>query len=70
MEAVTADACLGLLDAAGLREAVLKSLLAAIQRHLDRRASGRLKVGAVLFSNVYGGLGATAEAERMRKEWA
>jgi len=70
MEAVTADACLGLLDAAGLREAVLKSLLAAIQRHLDRRASGRLKVGAVLFSNTYGGLGATAEAERMRKEWA
>ena len=70
MEAVTADACLALLDDAGLKAQVLESLLAAIQRHLDRRASGRMTVGAVVFSNEYGGLGMTAEAERIRKEWA
>jgi cobalt-precorrin-5B (C1)-methyltransferase len=70
MEAVTADACLALLDGAGLKAQVLESLLAAIQRHLDRRASGRMTVGAVVFSNEYGGLGMTAEAERIRKEWA
>ena len=70
MEAVTADACLALLEEAGLKEAVLESLLAAIQTHLDRRAAGRLRIGAVLFSNRYGGLGATAEAESMLKEWS
>jgi len=70
MEAVTADACLALLDGAGLKAQVLESLLAAIQRHLDRRTSGRMTVGAVVFSNEYGGLGMTAEAERIRKEWA
>ena len=70
MEAVTADACLKLLADAGLREKVLKSLLAAIQTRLDRRAAGRMKVGAAIFSNEYGALGETAEAGRMRKEWA
>ena len=70
MEAVTADACLKLLADAGLREKVLKSLLTAIQTHLDRRAAGRMKVGAAIFSNEYGGLGETDEARRMRKEWA
>ena len=70
MEAVTADACLKLLADAGLREKVLESLLTAIQTHLDRRAAGRMKVGAAIFSNEYGGLGETDEARRMRKEWA
>ena len=70
MEAVTADACLALLEEAGLKEAVLESLLAAIQTQLDRRAAGRLRGGAVLFSNRYGGLGATAEAESILKEWS
>ena len=70
MEAVTADACLKLLADAGLREKVLASLLTAIQTHLDRRAAGRMKVGAAIFSNEYGSLGETAEAGRMRKEWA
>ena len=70
MDSVTADACLALLEEAGLKEAVLESLLAAIQTHLDRRAAGRLRIGAVLFSNRYGGLGATAEAESMLKEWS
>ena len=70
MEAVTADACLALLDAAGLRDAALDSLLRAIQYHLNRRARGSFRVGAVLFSNEYGGLGATEEAARLLKEWA
>ena len=49
---------------------LLASLLTAIQTHLDRRAAGRMKVGAAIFSNEYGSLGETAEAGRMRKEWA
>ncbi len=70
MGAVTADACLALLDMAELKEKVLESLLASIRAHLLRRAAGRLRVGAVLFSNQYGSLGATAEADDMLKEWA
>ncbi len=69
MDAATTDACIELLDKAGLRGAVLQSLLAAAQKHLDRRAAGMLTVGAVFFSNEYGGLGETEEARRLLKEW-
>ena len=69
MESVTSDACLALLDTAGLKEKVLESLLTAIQTHLDRRAAGQLRVGAVLFSNQYGGLGMTAAARKILEEW-
>ncbi len=69
MDAATADACLALLDAAGLRSAVLQGLLDAIQRRLDRRAAGAFRVGAALFSNEYGDLGATEEARRFLEEW-
>ena len=57
MDAATTDACLDILDAAQLREPVMASLLTAIQLHLDRRAAGAFKVGAVLFSNRNGPLG-------------
>ena len=69
MDAVTADACIAALDTAGLREAVMKSLLAAAQRHLDRRAGESLRVGAVLFSNEYGLLGRTETAQALLREW-
>lgn len=42
MDAATTDACLAVLDEAGLRAAVLGSLLEAVQLHLDRRAAGGL----------------------------
>ena len=67
--AATTDACLEILDAAGLREPVLQSLLAAIQLHLDRRAGGAYRVGAVLFSNQHGPLGQTETAARLLNEW-
>ena len=67
--AATTDACLDILDSAGLREQVLQSLLAAIQLHLDRRAGGAFQVGAVLFSNQHGPLGQTETAARLLNEW-
>lgn len=67
--AATTDACLEILDTAGLREPVLQSLLAAIQLHLDRRAGGVFRVGAVLFSNQHGPLGQTETAARLLNEW-
>ena len=57
------------LERAGLRQAVLQSLLAAIQEHLDRRAAGALQIGALLFSNESGLLGMTGEAELILKQW-
>jgi len=69
MEAATADACIAVLDRAGLRQAVLDRLLAAIQDHLDRRAAGAFQTGAVLFSNEYGPLGRTAGAAEIIKRW-
>ena len=67
--AATTDACLELLDTAGLRAPVLESLLDAIQLHLDRRAGEAFRVGAVLFSNQHGPLGATQTAKELLEQW-
>ena len=69
MQAATTDACLEILDAADLRAPVLESLLGAIQLHLDRRAGGAFRVGAVLFSNQHGPLGATETAKELLTLW-
>lgn len=69
MEAASADACIALLDQERLREPVMKSLLEAIQTHLDRRAAGAFRTGAVLFSNQYGLLGKTTGTEEILAEW-
>ena len=69
MDAATTDACLDLLDQAQLRAPVLESLLAAIQLHLDRRAAGTFRVGAVLFSNQHGPLGTTQTAKELLEQW-
>ncbi len=68
-DAATTDACLDILDAAGLRAPVLESLLQAIQLHLDRRAADAFRVGAVLFSNQHGPLGLTPAAKELLNTW-
>ncbi len=68
-DAATTDACLDILDAAGLRTPVLESLLQAIQLHLDRRAADAFRVGAVLFSNQHGPLGLTPTAKELLNTW-
>ena len=42
---------------------------AAIQLHLDRRAGEAFRVGAVLFSNQHGPLGATQTAKELLEQW-
>ena len=69
MDAATTDACLDILDAADLRAPVLENLLRAIQLHLDRRAAGTFRVGAILFSNQHGPLGQTETAAHILNEW-
>ena len=67
--AATADACLSLLQEAGLTEAVTESLLLAIQAHLDHRSAGAFSIGAEVFSNQYGLLGRTKTAKEMLHQW-
>lgn len=69
MDAATTDACIELLDGAGLREAVIKNLLDAVQLHLERRAAGAYEIGAVVFSNVYGQLGMTEKTKEILEQW-
>ncbi len=69
MEAVSSDACIAILDAAGLRKDVLESMLSAVQRHLNRRAAGAFRVGAMLFSNEYGPLGQTETVKEIMEAW-
>lgn len=69
MAAPTADACIELLDAANLREPVLASLLEKIQFHLERRVQGAFEVGAVMFTNRFGPLGATPQGEAILRKW-
>lgn len=69
LSAATTDACLALLETEQLREAVMQSLLAAIQTHLERRVGGAYRVGALLFSNQYGLLGRTDSAAEILRQW-
>lgn len=69
MDAATTDACIAVLDEAGLRASVLDSLLSAMQRQLDRRVGEALRIGAVVFSNTYGLLGMTDKAKALLEAW-
>ena len=69
MAVPTTDACLEILEQAGLRDAVMERILAAVGYHLERRAAGSLRVGAVIFSNESGLLGRTETAARLMEEW-
>ena len=69
MDAASSDGCIASLDEAGLREAVLRSMLSAISRHLIRRTGGRCQVGVILFSNVYGPLGQTETVKEIMESW-
>ena len=69
MEQISTDGCLAVLEEAGLKAAVLESLLLKIQTVLDRRSSKMYRVGAVLFSNLLGELGSTSVANELLSLW-
>ena len=69
MDAATTDACLSILDEAGMRGPVMARILDAVQSHLTHRAADVYEVGAVLFSNEFGLLGSTDCAEEILKRW-
>lgn len=63
-DSATTDRAVELLDGAGLREPVLASVAAALEKRLRSRA-GDMKIAAVFFSNVYGVLGKTGDADEL-----
>ena len=69
MDAASSDACIAILDGAGLREAVLERMLSAIHRHLVRRTGEACRTGAILFSNEYGPLGQTEAVKEIMEAW-
>jgi len=69
MRAATTDACIEILKNAGLFEETAESIVTAVSEHLNYRAQGQYKVGAVMFSNVYGFIGETQDAWQMISDW-
>ena len=69
LAAPTTDACLELLDKAGLREAVLQRLVAAMAGHVQRRAGENCRAGVMMFSNQYGLLGLSDTAKEILAQW-
>ena len=69
MDAATTDACIEILDEAELRGKVLESMMNAVQKKLEHRVKGKFRIGAVMFSNVYGLLGITEEGNDILSKW-
>ena len=63
MDSVTTDDMLSILDGAGLRQDVTESIVRRIDTQLSARQLGGMRVGAIIFSNIYGLLGSTSGAE-------
>ena len=61
---ITTDQAIPILDGAGLREPVLRSIAAALDEQLKHRA-GDMAIEALFFSNQYGVLGQTPGADAL-----
>ena len=66
-QALTTDEMTKILKREGLFEAVIEEAIKKIDFYMQKRVHGKLKTGAILFSNVYGVLGETANAKELLK---
>ena len=66
-QALTTDEMTKILKREGLFEAVMEEAARKIDFYMQKRVHGKLKTGAILFSNVYGILGETAGAKELLK---
>ena len=53
------------MDSRGLKEKVMERVMERIAYHLRKRAAGRLKMEALVFTNTLGLLGATPGARAL-----
>ena len=66
-QSLTTDEMTKILKREGLFEAVMEEAARKIDFYMQKRVHGKLKTGAILFSNVYGILGETTGAEELLK---
>ena len=62
---INTDRMLDVLEREGLREAVMQSILAAIEKHVDGRIGDTMRFGVIIFSEKYGYLGQTSDADKV-----
>lgn len=58
---INTDRMLDVVEREGLREDVMQSILAAIEKHVDGRIGDAMRFGVIVFSEKYGYLGQTAD---------
>lgn len=61
------DAAIDIIQKEGKLEETMRILCERVQYYLDARVKGRIKVGALIFSNAHGVLGVTEEGHRLIK---
>ncbi|MBR2181892.1 MAG: cobalamin biosynthesis protein CbiD [Acidaminococcaceae bacterium] len=66
-QALTTDEMTKILKREGLFETVMEEAVKKIDFYMQKRVHGKVKTGAILFSNVYGLLGKTANADQLLK---
>ena len=66
---INTDRMLDVLEREGLREVVMQSILAAIEKHVAGRVGDTMRFGVIVFSEKYGYLGQTSDAERELNKW-
>lgn len=62
-DCINTDRMLDVLEREGLREVVMQSILAAIEKHVAGRVGDTMRFGVVVFSEKYGYLGQTSDAD-------
>lgn len=68
-DCINTDRMLDVVEREGLREAVMQSILAAIEKHVAGRIGDTMRFGVIVFSEKYGYLGQTSDAERELNKW-
>ena len=65
MDAATTDECVAAIRECGIERAVMDRIISAAQKHVKRWASDDVEIGILIYSNVYGVLGMSPEAEKI-----
>lgn len=68
MECFTTKEALEILEAKGLLEETMRTVMEKIEYHLAKRAGEKMKVGALMFSDELGVLGKTSLVDELRKK--
>lgn len=68
MDSAMTDDMLRLIDADGLKDDVMRSIMKKIEFQLTQRHLGTMRAGVITFSNVYGILGMTGDAKEILRD--